>query len=213
MNGYQQATALGTKRYNRDRMLAMCSEMICSFRLKEENKSKMRGACCHLADALDRCSGSTLQQRWSDFETKIWPRWADGYDRPCTLWTWGARVLVPMRMVIPSIEWLSDVRINQWIVLLPEDHPLQQQHNLLLRATAPITWTSAFSRHLAVSSGLRILLARGYDSLHQIQDDDLKLLASRCRRARMRSMQHSVHSAYSLGRRSEARPATAGAGG
>jgi len=84
-----------------------------------------------------------------------------------------------MRMVIPSIEWLSDVRVNQWIVRLPEDHPLRQQHSLLLRATAPITWTSAFSRHLAVSNGLRILLARGYDSLHQIQDDDLKLLSSR----------------------------------
>ncbi len=179
MNGYQQATALGTKRYNRDRMLAMSSEMICSFQLKEEDKSKMRGACCHLADALDRCSGSTLQHRWSDFETKIWPRWAAGHDRPCTLWTWGARVLVPMRMVTPSIEWLSDVRVNQWIVRLPEDHPLRQQHSLLLKATAPITWTSAFCRHLAVSNGLRILLARGYDSLHQIQDDDMKLLASR----------------------------------
>lgn len=179
MNGYQQATALGTKRYNRDRMLAMCREMICSFRLKEEDKSKMWGACCHLADALDRCSGSTLQQRWSDFETKIWPRWAAGHDRPCTLWTWGARVLVPMRTVIPSIEWLSDVRVNQWIVRLPEDHPLRQQHCLLLGATAPITWTSAFNRHLAVSNGLRILLARGYDSLQQIHDDDLKLLSSR----------------------------------
>ena len=80
MNRYQQATALGTKRYNRDRMLAMSSEMICLFRLKEEDKSKMRGACCHLADALDRCSGSTLQHRWSDFETKIWPKWAAGHD-------------------------------------------------------------------------------------------------------------------------------------
>jgi hypothetical protein len=82
-------------------------------------------------------------------------------------------------MVIPSIEWLSDVRVNQWIVRLAEDHPLRQQHNILLGATAPITWTSAFGRHLAVSNGLRILLARGYDSLHQIQDDDLTLLESR----------------------------------
>lgn len=179
MNGYRQATELGTKRYNRDRMLAISSEVICCFRLSEEDKSKMRGACCHLADALDCCSGSTLQQRWSDFETKIWPQWAAGHDRPCTLWTWGARVLVPMRMVIPSIAWLSDVRVNQWIVRLREDHPLRQQHSLLLRATAPITWTSSFNRHLAVSNGLRILLARGYDSLHQIQDDDLKLLSSR----------------------------------
>jgi hypothetical protein len=71
------------------------------------------------------------------------------------------------------------VRVNQWIVRLPEDHPLRQQHGLLLRATAPINWTSAFNRHLAVSNGLRILLARGYDSLRQIQDDDLKLLSSR----------------------------------
>jgi hypothetical protein len=61
---------------------------------------------------------------------------------------------------------------------LPEDHPLQQQHCLLLRAAAQITWTFAFSRHLAVSNGLRILLARGYDSFQQIQDDDLKLLSS-----------------------------------
>jgi integrase len=179
MNGYHQAAALGAKRYNRDGMLAISNEMICCFQLSEEDKSKMRGACCHLGDALDHCIGSTLQQRWSDFETKIWPEWAAGHDRPCTLWTWGARVLVPMRMVIPSIEWLSDVRVNQWVVRLPEDHPLRQQHSLLLRATDRMTWTSALSRHLAVANGLRILLARGYDSLHQIQDDDLKLLASR----------------------------------
>ena len=55
---------------------------------------------------------------------------------------------------------------------------LRQQHILLQRATGQITWTSAFNRHLAVSNGLRILLARGYDSLHQIPDDDLKLLSS-----------------------------------
>ncbi len=182
MNGYQQATALGTKRYNRDRMLAMSNEMICFFRLKEEDKSKIRGACCHLADALDRCSGSTLQHRWSDFETEIWPKWAAGHDRPCTLWTWGARVLVPMRMVIPSIEWLSDVRVNQWIVRLPEDHPLRQQHSLLLRASAPITWTSAFSRHLAVSNGLRSVTADGayngmptYDVV-AARDEDIRVI-------------------------------------
>lgn len=118
-----------------------------------------------------------------------------------------------MRMVIPSIEWLSDVRVNQWIVRLPEDHPLRQQHNLLLGATAPITWTSAFNRHLAVSNGLRILLARGYDSLRQIQDDDLKLLSSRWSRARVRSMPRSVHSEYFPGHRNVALPATAAAGG
>ena len=74
---------------------------------------------------------------------------------------------------------LSDVRVNQWIAHLPEDHPLAQQHTSLLQATASITWTSAHNRHLAVSNGLRILLVRGYDSLHHIKDDDLKLLSVR----------------------------------
>ena len=77
-----------------------------------------------LADALDRCSGPTLQQRWNHFEKKIWPKWKRWYWSANSLWTWGARVLVPTRMVVPSIEWLHDVRVNQWIVRLPEEHPL-----------------------------------------------------------------------------------------
>jgi integrase len=82
-------------------------------------------------------------------------------------------------MIAPSLDMLSDLRVNQWIAHLPEDHPLAQQHTSLLQATDSITWTSAHSRQLAVSNGLRILLVHGYDSLHHIKDDDLKLLAVR----------------------------------
>jgi integrase len=146
---------------------------------RAEDKPKVIGACGHLADALDRSNGFTLQQRWSDFETKIWPRWKDGVDRPCSLWTWGARILVPSRMVVPSLEWLRDVRVNQWIVRLPKRHHLVQQHDLLLRATATITWTSAHNRHQAVCNGLRILLAHGYENLRLIQDEDIKRLNGR----------------------------------
>ncbi len=74
---------------------------------------------------------------------------------------------------------LSDLRVNQWIAHLPEDHPLAHQHMSLLQAADSITWTSAHSRQLAVSNGLRILLARGYDSVHYIKDADLKLLSAR----------------------------------
>jgi len=74
---------------------------------------------------------------------------------------------------------LSDLRVNQWIAHLPEDHPLAQQHTSVLQATDSITWASAHSRQLAVSNGLRILLERGYDSLHHIKDDDVKLLSVR----------------------------------
>lgn len=180
MNVFLEATTLGKQRYNRDRLLAVASTAVRHFRLPvTQDQAKMRGACRHLADALDRCRGLTLQQRWRDLEKTIWPRWKAGHGRPCSLWTWGARVLVPARIVVPTIDWLADVRVNQWIARLPEDHPLVQQHQALLRATAPMTWTSSGSRHLAVCNGLRLLLALGYDSLHHIKDDDLKLLSGR----------------------------------
>jgi hypothetical protein len=143
-------------------------------------RSKMRAVCRYLADALDRCRGSTLQQRWNDFEKRFWPKWKSGVDRHGReYWPWGARVLIPARMIVPSLNMLSDLRVNQWIAHLPEDHRLAQQHRSLLQATDSITWTSAHSRQLAVSNGLRILLVRGYDSLHHIKDDDLKLLSVR----------------------------------
>ena len=74
----------------------------------------MRAVCRYLADALDRCSGSTLQQRWNDFEKKYWPKWKAGVDRRGReYWTWGARVLISARMIAPSLDMLSDLRVNQ----------------------------------------------------------------------------------------------------
>jgi integrase len=179
MNIFEEAKKLGNERYNRGKLLSTTGEVIALLRLVHEDKSKMQGACRHLADALDRCSGSTLQRRWNHFERMIWPKWNAGIGRPCTLWTWGARVLVPTRMIVPTIEWLHDVRVNQWVVRLPEEHPLIEQHRALLGAIAGITWMGARNRHEAVCNGLRILLVRGYDSLRQIQEEDMKLLHHR----------------------------------
>ena len=180
MNIVEEAKKLGSERYNRDKLLSIASDLVTRFRLPcTQEKNRMRVAFRHLADALDRLSGSTLQQRWGQFEKKTWPKWADGIGRPSELWTWGARVLVPTRMVIPSIEWLHDVHVNQWIARLPEDHPLVEQHRLLLGAVAGITWTGARNRHEAACNGLRILLVRGYDNLRQIQEEDMKLLHHR----------------------------------
>ncbi|MGA7291131.1 MAG: hypothetical protein WBW53_02740 [Terriglobales bacterium] len=179
MTAFQKAEALAGQRYNRDKLLSMVDELVSHFRFCRGDKYHARSACRHVADALDRCGGSTLQQRWNDFEKRVWPKWVAGVDRPCSLWTWGARVLVPARVIVPTMDWLADVRVNQWIARLPEDQPLAQQHRALLGATASITWTSSFNRHLAVCNGLRLLLARGYDSLHYIKDHDLKLLSVR----------------------------------
>jgi len=181
MTAFQKAEALAGQRYDRDKLLAVVDEVTTHFRMPNSfERSKMGAVCRYLADALDRCSGSTLQQRWNDFEKRFWPKWKAGVDRRGReYWTWGARVLISARMIAPGQDMLSDLRVNQWIAHLPEDHPLAQQHTLLLQATNSITWTSAHSRQLAVSNGLRILLVRGYDSLRHIKDDDLKLLAVR----------------------------------
>jgi site-specific recombinase XerD len=181
MTAFQKAEALATQRYDRDKLLALVDEVTTHFRMPNSfERSKMRTVCRYLTDALDRCTGSTQQQRWNDFEKRFWPKWKAGVDRRGReYWTWGARVMISARMIAPSLDILSDLRVNQWIAHLPEDHPLAQQHTSLLQATNSITWTSAHSRQLAVSNGLRILLVRGYDSLHHIKDDDLKLLAVR----------------------------------
>jgi len=170
--------SLADRPYDRVALLSRSDEVIASLRLSREDKSKMRSACRHLATALDHGQGITLQQRWHDFEKTVWPAWAKGVNRPCTLWTWGARVLVPARIVVPSMEWLCDLRVNQWVMRFPEDDALVQQHRLLLDATVGVRWASPHSRHLAVSSGLRLLLVRGYTTLHDIQDDDLKELST-----------------------------------
>jgi integrase len=181
MTAFQKAEALAGRRYDRDKLLAVVDEVTTHFRMPNSfERSKMRAVCRYLADALDRCSGSTLQQRWNDLEKWFWPKWKAGVDRRGReYWTWGARVLISARMIAPSLDMLSDLRVNQWIAHLPEDHPLAQQHTSLLQATDSITWTSAHSRQLAVSNGLRILLVRGYASLRHIKDDDLKLLSVR----------------------------------
>jgi hypothetical protein len=91
---------------------------------------------------------------------------------------------------------------------------MRARHASLLQATNSITWTSTHSRQLAVSNGLRILLVRGYDSLHHVKDDDLKLLAVRWSKGTdARSMLHSARSACFLEPRSGALPATAGDSG
>jgi hypothetical protein len=70
--------------------LVVVDEVTTHFRMPNSfERSKMRAVCRHLADALDRCSGSTLQQRWNDFEKRFWPKWKAGVDRRGReYWTW-----------------------------------------------------------------------------------------------------------------------------
>jgi hypothetical protein len=94
--------SLAAQPYDRSALISFSNQIIASLRFSDEDKSKAHNACQHLADALGRCSGRTLQQRWRVFEKSVWPSWKKGMNRPCCLWTWGARVIVPARVVLPS---------------------------------------------------------------------------------------------------------------
>jgi hypothetical protein len=115
MTAFQKAEEWAMQRYHRDKLLALVDEVTTHFRMPNSfERSKMRAVCRYLADALDRCRGSTLQQRWNDFENRFWPKWkADVDRRGREYWTWGARVLISARMIAPSLNMLSDLRVNQ----------------------------------------------------------------------------------------------------
>ena len=94
MTTFQKAEALAGQRYDRDKLLVVVDEVTTHFRMPNSfERSKMRAVCRYLADALDRCRGSTLQRRWNDFEKRFWPKWKSGVDRHGReYWTWSARV-------------------------------------------------------------------------------------------------------------------------
>jgi hypothetical protein len=105
-DGIPESRGAGGQRYDRDKLLSLVHEVTTHFRMPNGfERSKMRAVCRYWADALDRCSGSTLQQRWNDFEKRFWPKWKASINRPGgTYWTWGARVLISARMIVPSLD-------------------------------------------------------------------------------------------------------------
>ncbi|MGA8594014.1 MAG: site-specific integrase [Bryobacteraceae bacterium] len=171
-----QRTLLRTQPFDESALLKRADEIVATLRLNAEDKRKAVNACNKLGEALDRCRGRTLQDRWNDFERSVWPKWSRGKDGPCELWTWGARVIIPARVVVPTMSWLSDVHITQWIERFPDNDPLVQQYDLLLKAAAGVRWASPHSQRLAVCSGIRLLLTHDYDTVQQIKDEDLKAL-------------------------------------
>jgi hypothetical protein len=72
MTAFQKAEALAGQRFDRNKLLTVVHEVTTHFRTPNSfERSKMRAVCRYLADALDRCSGSTLQHRWNDFEKRF----------------------------------------------------------------------------------------------------------------------------------------------
>ena len=90
----------------------------------------------------------------------------------------GTTVIVITHLVTPSWEWTKDVYLTNWVLHLPEADPLFREHDRLVRALHKVSWASEHSRHKAARSGLRLMLARGYQALTEITDADLERMPS-----------------------------------
>ncbi len=127
-----------------------------------------------LGGALESCQGVTLQERWKDFEQRIWPQWLAGQSRPPgKWWTGGVRVAVTARLVRPGWDLLCTSNTATWMKYVPEEDPLRQQVALLQETLASLSWARPEMRAAALNAGLRLLLAHGYDRLHQITEQNL----------------------------------------
>lgn len=168
---------LGGMRYDRGEILNHLIEAIKRLRFEANDKGRLVRGCKDLVDALDRCNGQTLQERWTSFEETIWPKWRAGEDRnPTHRWMWGVRVIVMARFVRPSWEWIAWVHMPRWVARLPAGDPLLDQHDRLAKAVGLITWAGPLVQLRAVTNGLRMLLVRGYASLSELTEEDLKAI-------------------------------------
>ncbi len=129
----------------------------------------------HLRRVLDGCCGRTLQERWEEFEERVWPEWVAGRDRPPgKRWTGGVWVAVTARLVRPGWDFLRSAHhVRSWVERLPGHDPLAAQSAVLERAVASLGWPREEMRVAAHKLGLRLLLAQGYGSLEQITEQDL----------------------------------------
>jgi integrase len=127
-----------------------------------------------LCQALEGCAGQTLQERWQDFEQRIWPVWLAGQDRPPgKRWTGAVHVAITTRLVQPGWDLLCTTYTLTWVKHLSEEDPLVQQADLLLQTLQSLAWAKPDRRLQALNTALRLLLVHGYASLWQITEQDL----------------------------------------
>jgi site-specific recombinase XerD len=132
-----------------------------------------------LRRALETCHGLTLQERWQDFEQRIWPQWLAGQDRPAGKWWTGAvRVAVAARLVQPSWDFLCTTYTATWMESLAPTDPWTVQIHRLKEALDALSWAKPAMRAAAFNAGLRLLLAHGYDRLEHITEYDLLSIPS-----------------------------------
>jgi len=149
-------------------------QALATMRFRPSDCQPITKTFAFLCMALENCAGQTLQERWQDFEQRVWPVWLAGQDRPPgKRWTGAVHIAVTTRLVRPGWDFLCTTYTTTWVRHLPEDDPLVQQAKLLMQTLQTLSWTKPDRRLHAVNTALGLLLVHGYESLTQITEQDL----------------------------------------
>jgi integrase len=147
---------------------------LAAWEMDRDDRVRMLSCVQAMIPVLDECAGETLQERWDDFEARVWPAWQDGDGRRLIgeRWRWALMALVFTRRVRPS--WTVMVRgsVMPWVVHLPADDTLPGEV-ALLRAACEKTWVSDGLKQRAVALGVRMLLVEGHHRISEITDLDM----------------------------------------
>jgi hypothetical protein len=84
-------------------------------------------------------------------------------------------MLVISRLARPSLT-MPNVRLNQWVARLPAIDPLVAAAGVFAKTAETLEWGTPAFKALALRSGLRLLLWRGYDDWDQLTADDMASL-------------------------------------
>jgi integrase len=178
------ATGFGDAAFDRAALGRRLEALQATLSLPDDKARAMRTACRSVVVLLDATAGETLQQRWITIEEQRWSAWEAGERRlvPARQWTWGPAALVLSRSMRPGWELLSRARLSQWLGWLPGEHPLNEQLHWLQQRVGRVQWAGEEVRRRGHLLGVRIMLHRGYDTVGQITEADLRAVPERVSR-------------------------------
>ena len=172
---------LGEAPYDEHLFFEQLTTAVATMRFHPKHRRQIIQTFDDLCRALSTCTGHTLQERWGDFEQRIWPRWRAGADQPPPKghWTGGVLVAVIGRLVRPGWDLLGTSKTATWMKHLSENDPLTHQMERLRTTLSALSWVLPERRADALNAGLRLLLVHGYERLEQITEQDLREIPTR----------------------------------
>jgi site-specific recombinase XerD len=144
------------------------------WRWRSCEEGRMRPRIVELARTLNGLTGTTVQERWEQFETATWPQWLAGRARSGgDLWRFGTWAAVLTRIVRPSWSFMSTGRVGQLSSRLPATHAVRVASDRLRQLLSKIAWVDERARERARVIGLRVLLVHQLDRIEEITEAHL----------------------------------------